>query len=205
MKSMRIIGAGGHGKVVAETAATCGFTDIAFFDADFPDRRINGAWAIVGSADAETDSLLFCAVGNNSMRAHLFATLPLNCAPVLAHPAAYLSPSAQLGAGTFVAAGAVVNADARVGRGVILNTGCSIDHDCNLDDFVHVSPGARLAGNVRVGARSWIGIGAVVREGVTIGEDVLVAAGAAVVKDLPNDARVGGVPARPLNCKDKTC
>ena len=191
--------------MVAETAVACGYTDVAFLDATFPERRKNGAWAIVGLAGAKTDAVLFCAIGKNSVRAHLFSTLSLDRAPVLVHPAASVSPSARLGAGTLVVAGAIVNADAQMGCGVILNTGCSIDHDCILDDFVHVSPGARLAGNVRVGARSWIGIGAIVREGVTIGEDVLVAAGAAVVKDLPNGARVGGVPARPLNCKDKTC
>lgn len=205
MKSIRIIGAGGHGKVAAETAAACGYTDIAFLDDAFPERRKNGAWTIVGVSCDRTDTALFCAIGNNTLRAHLFGTLPLDSASVLVHPAATLSPSARLGAGTLVVAGAVVNADVEVGRGVILNTSSSVDHDCILGDFVHVSPGARLAGNVRVGARSWIGIGAVVREGVTIGEDVLVAAGAAVIEDLPNDARVGGVPARPLNKKDMTC
>ena len=205
MRPIRIIGAGGHGKVVAETAAACGYADIAFLDDAYPARRENGCWTIVGLSGAETDAALFCAIGNNTARAHLFETLRLESSPVLIHPAATLSPSARLGAGTLVVAGAVVNADVEVGRGVILNTCCSIDHDCILNDFVHVSPGARLAGNVRVGARSWIGIGAVVREGVTIGEDVLVAAGAAVVEDLPNGVRVGGVPARPLNIKDMTC
>lgn len=199
MTRIGLIGAGGHGKVVADTARAAGWGDIVFYDRVWPDRQTNGEWPIVGAEPAEADdALLFCAVGNNAVRARLFMQLGLAASPVLIHPSAILSPSARFGAGTLIVAGSIVNADAEIGRGVILNTGCSVDHDCAIGDFAHVSPGARLAGGVTVGTRSWIGIGAVVREGVTIGADVVVAAGAAVTKDIPDGARVGGVPAKPI-------
>lgn len=195
MNDIRIIGAGGHGKVVADTAEAAGYDEIFFLDQVWPERDSNGRWQIVGQPGA-IGGRKFCAVGNNATRARLFDALNLHDSPVLAHPSAVVSLSAKLGAGTFLAAGVVVNADARVGRGVILNTGCSVDHDCLLGDFVHVSPGARLAADVEVGAESWIGIGAVVREGVRIGRNVIVGAGAAVVQDVEDGARVGGVPAK---------
>jgi sugar O-acyltransferase (sialic acid O-acetyltransferase NeuD family) len=195
MTNLRIIGAGGHGKVVADTAEALGFEGISFLDQDWPARGTNGRWKIVGQPSELSDQV-FCAIGDNALRAGLFDALGLHDSPILAHPSSTVSPSVQLGAGTFLAAGVVVNADVRMGCGVILNTGCSVDHDCILGDFVHVSPGARLAGKVEVGANSWIGIGAVVREGVRIGRDVIVGAGAAVVEDIDDGARVGGVPAK---------
>tara|TARA_R110002124_G_scaffold282450_1_gene457602 strand:+ start:21574 stop:22164 length:591 start_codon:yes stop_codon:yes gene_type:complete len=196
LNTIGIIGAGGHGKVVADTAHAAGWRTIVFFDQSWPERQSNGLWPIIGK-DPE-GAALFCAVGRNATRAALFETYMLQDSPLLAHPSAILSPSAVIGAGTLVVAGVIVNAETRIGHGVILNTGCSVDHECQIADFVHVSPGARLAGGVRVGARSWIGIGAVVREGVCIGQDVMVAAGAAVITDLPDGARVGGVPAHPI-------
>ncbi|WP_309025292.1 DapH/DapD/GlmU-related protein [Pelagicoccus sp. SDUM812002] len=45
----------------------------------------------------------------------------------------------------------------------------------------------------------WIGAGAILLPGVRIGRGAIVAAGAVVTKDVPAFARVGGVPATPLN------
>jgi sugar O-acyltransferase (sialic acid O-acetyltransferase NeuD family) len=195
MSKLFIIGASGHGKVAAETAEACGFTDIAFLDHIWPEKTTNVHWPVVGVPD-RTRSPLFCAVGNNKTRARLFEEFGFGDSPVLIHPQASVSKYADIGAGTLVVSGSVVNADTVIGRGVILNTACSVDHDCHVGDFAHISPGARLAGDVSVGDRSWIGIGAVVREGVRIGSDAVVAAGAVVLNDVENGARVGGVPAR---------
>jgi sugar O-acyltransferase (sialic acid O-acetyltransferase NeuD family) len=193
-----LIGAGGHGKVVADTARAAGWTDISFFDPAFPERRHNGEWPIVGTNPSDREGAMFCAIGDNATRARIFAQYDLRASPALCHPSAILSPSVRLGSGTLIVAGAIVNADAQIGQGAILNTGCSVDHDCVLGDFVHISPGARLAGNVHVGARSWIGIGAVIREGIRVGCDAVIGAGAAVIADVPDGVRMAGVPARPI-------
>lgn len=195
MKKLFIVGAGGHGKVVAETAEVCGYTDVSFLDQFWPKKAINAHWPVVGLPE-RNHSPLFCAVGRNDARARLFDELNLNDSPVLIHPDASVSRYAEIAAGSLILAGCVVNTDTVIGHGVILNTASSVDHDCRIAEFVHISPGAHLAGNVTIGARSWIGIGAVIREGVCIGSDVIVAAGAAVVDDVEDGARVGGVPAR---------
>ena len=185
MKALTIIGAGGHGKVVAETAEAVGYTDIAFVDQAWPERQTNGHWRIVGDSPPHNgDAQSFCAIGANSVRVQIFERFSLWDSPALCHPFAFVSPTARIGAGSFTAAGTVVNADAKVGRGVILNTNCTVEHDCVLDDFVHMSPGSHLAGGVVIGARSWIGIGAVVREGVRIGSDVVVAINFAAVPEV---------------------
>jgi sugar O-acyltransferase (sialic acid O-acetyltransferase NeuD family) len=195
MTELLIIGAGGHGKVVADTAEACGYSDIGFLDQSWPEHTKNGRWKIIGKP-TPSDVTMFCAVGKNDIRAHIFEEYHLNNSPVLIHPSAILSPTVKMGPGALAVAGSIVNADTSIGRGAILNTACSVDHDCLIGDFVHISPGAHLAGDVRVGDGTWIGIGAVVREGVRIGKNVIVAAGAAVISDIEDRARVGGVPAR---------
>lgn len=200
MKSLTLIGAGGHGKVVADTATAFGYQDVIFLDDTYPKRKTNSVWPIAGkisSLRGDQDAV-FISIGHNAGRENLFQKLQLKNSPTLVHPAAIISPHSKIGAGSVVIAGAIVNADTKIGRGVILNTGCSVDHDCELGDFVHISPGAHIAGGVRVGARSWIGIGAVIKEGVRIGSDVVIAAGAAVIADVENGKRMGGVPARDI-------
>ncbi|MGB3837206.1 acetyltransferase [Castellaniella sp.] len=208
---MGVLGASGHGKVVAETALAAGWESVIFYDDAWPHKSAIGRWAIVGDGDALLAALgdldgVIVAIGRNEIRLSLLDRLRSAGASVstIIHPAAVVSGSVSLGAGSVVMPGAIVNADARIGDGSILNTGCSIDHDCVLGNAVHVSPGARLAGGVSVGDRSWIGIGAVVRQGQCIGQDVVVGAGAAVVSDLPDGVVAVGVPARPLStCRSK--
>lgn len=197
MKALLIIGAGGHGKVVADTALAAGYSDIAFLDDAWPEKTKNGVWEVRGKPSI-SQTPTFCAVGNNMAREKFFSDFGLGSGPVLAHPSAIISPSSEIGNGSLVVAGSIVNADTRIGLGAILNTACSVDHDCEIDDFAHISPGARLAGGVKIGKRSWIGIGAVVREGIHIGDDVVVGAGSVVVEDIGHGAKVCGVPARTM-------
>lgn len=208
MIRLAILGASGHGKVVADTAECCGWQAVEFFDDAWPEFQCNGAWPVAGDTAqllarlAQFDGVLV-AIGNNRIRQAKLLELQAAgaCPTILIHPSATVSRHARLGAGSVVFAGAVVNADAQIGQGAILNTGCSVDHDCLLGDAVHVSPGARLAGGVQVGDLSWIGIGASVRQLVRIGSRVMVGVGAAVVADVADDLTVAGVPARALPAK----
>lgn len=205
MNSLAILGASGHGKVVAEAAELSGWSSIVFFDDAWPARLYNGKWGIVGRTDdlltrlQEFDGVVV-AIGNNLIR---YAKLQLLLGsgaslPTIVHPSAIVSDHATLGAGCVVFAGAIINGGTQVGKGGILNTACSVDHDCVLADAVHISPGARLAGGITVGDRAWIGIGSCVKQMVRIGADSIVGAGAAVVSDVDDGATVVGVPARAL-------
>lgn len=206
MKTLVIVGAGGHGKVVADTAREMAEWDrIVFVDARYPTLTICGSWPVVEAdlqlvANTFPSSDFIIAIGNNSLRLKLYDEAiksGFKSANVI-HPTAYISPDASLAQGVAVFANAVINIGAEVGKACIINTGATIDHDCFLGDGVHVSPGANLAGGVSVGARAWVGIGATVRQSTFIGSDVVVGSGSAVVKDVNDGMTVAGCPAKNL-------
>ena len=209
MANLLILGAGGHAKVVAETAiASKYFSSIAFLDDSFDGSDSIPSvlnWPVVGPLNLSLDnstkshfSSAVVAIGSASVRLSWIERLLKAgyCLPVIIHPTSWVSGSAQIGAGSVVFAHATVQANVSLGKGCILNTGCSVDHDAQLADGVHICPGTRLAGDVKVGSRSWIGIGASVIQQVCIGSDVTVGAGSAVVRDLPSSVKAFGVLAR---------
>ncbi|WP_414494661.1 acetyltransferase [Synechococcus sp. MIT S9504] len=209
MSDLLLLGAGGHGRVIAETALATGrFNRISFLDdrccgpGQLPDQL---GCPVIGPLSAALDphirqqfSAAIVAIGNAALRVQWLPSLATAGyeVPALVHPTACVSPSAQLGVGSVVFAQACIQAQAIIGSGAILNTSCSLDHDAQLGNGVHVCPGAHLAGEVQVGNRSWIGIGASVIQQICIGDDVTVGAGAAVVRDLPDGVTAVGVPAR---------
>ena len=201
MKRLAILGASGHGRVVADIAECCGW-QVVFFDDATPREGATLGLSYAGTFNDLLGSKadyygVFVAIGNNRIRLSKCQVLQSEgvAMPCLIHPTAWVSRYAQVQAGSVIMPGAVINAAARVGLACIVNTGASIDHDCRLADGVHISPGARLAGEVTVGEGGWIGIGASIRQQIRVGANAVVAAGAVVVKDVEDDATVAGVPA----------
>lgn len=207
MSALLIIGAGGHGKVVADVALEAGrWSEIVFLDDAWPEKKKNGRWDIHGKVDQLTEWKAHCAdavvaIGNNHLRIDLQSKLIVAGFEVatIVHPSAQVSRFARLGTGCVVFANAVVNVDAEVGDAAIINTAATIDHDCRLGKGVHIAPGANLGGGVTVGDFSWVGIGAVVRHYIAIGADVTVGAGAVVVSNIEDGVTAVGSPARPIN------
>jgi len=114
----------------------------------------------------------------------------------IVHPTAHVPASSPVGEGSIVGAGVLVGAYASIGRHVLLNRGSLIGHHTVVEDYVSVLPGANVAGSCRIGRAAFVAMGSVVVDHTSIGEESIVAAGAVVLRDVPPNVQVVGVPAR---------
>lgn len=188
MKRLIIIGAGGHGRAVAEGASLSGeFEVVAFLDDVFPE--IQAVWHIpvlgkVGDClrFVERADSVFVAIGNNMVRSATLGRLMgagVSLATVI-HPKAIVSARATIGIGSAVMAGAVVGTEAKLGVGAIINSGAVVDHHCRVGDFGHLGVGAVMAGGSVLGEGAWMQANSALGYGVVIEGGRVLALGEAV-------------------------
>jgi len=208
--SLIIVGAGGHGRVLADALIAAGAGIAGFVDADpaLKGRRVMGFEVLGGDAALEgldrAEFSLVNGIGSlgtpdapptRRLAGERLAAAGWRIADVR-HPSAIVAPSARLAAGVQLLARAVVQPAAEIGANVIVNTAAIVEHDCVVGAWSHVSIGAILCGGVRIGDGCHIGAGAVIIQGVRLGDSTIVGAGAAIVKDDDGPGPLVGVPAR---------
>jgi maltose O-acetyltransferase len=81
----------------------------------------------------------------------------------------------------------------RISKGAIIETGGL--------DLTGTPPYSHVAKPIRVGDGVWIGTNAIVLGGVCIGAGAVVAAGSVVTRNVPENAVVGGNPARVIKIR----
>lgn len=203
--SLIIIGASGHGKVVADIAMKMNkWKNISFLDDNLALKTIMGIPVIGSSANVvehTKHSDFFVAIGNNSTRERIQEGLLAQGTSIvsLVHPSAIIGTDVNVGIGTAIMAGVVINSSSKVGKGCIINSNSGLDHDNNIGDYVHISPRTHLAGTVNVGKGSWLGIGSVVSNNINICSGCKIGAGAVVVKDITESGTYVGVPVRRIS------
>lgn len=178
MSRLLIIGAGGHGRAIAEAARfggeheLVGFLDDGVPGAEVMGMRVHGPVSSLPLLVAMAD-LAIVAIGQNHVRESLqerVLEVGFRLATVV-HPRAVVSPSAKIGVGSAIMAAAVVGTEAQLGLGVIINSGSVVDHHCVVEDFGHVGANASMAGGSVLGRRAWMQAGSALGYRVKIDAD----------------------------------
>ena len=188
MERLLVVGAGGHGRSVAEAVAASGaFIVAGFLDDAFPELERVWDVPVLGKVADLADwrgaaDFAIVAIGNNALRQRVTGELRgggYSLATVI-HPRAIVSPTAMIGAGSAVMAGAIVGTEARLGDGVIVNCAAVVDHHCRAGDFGHLGVNAAMAGGAVLGASAWMQAGSALGYGVEIEDGGVLMPGEAV-------------------------
>lgn len=199
LSTLLILGAGGHGRVVADAAQRqAAWAGVAATDRNA--SRCSGELlpgvALRPLAALDGAPAVHVAVGDNAARRRESEAVGLQRLATVIHPQASVSRHAHIASGCLVAAQSVVAPCARLGHGVIVNHGAVVDHDVTVGDFTHVAPGARLGGGVSIGAGVLVGAGACVLPGLKVCDGAVIGAGAVVNRDIEETGTWAGLPAR---------
>jgi len=190
VRKIIVIGDSGHARVIASMlSAPVEFVSSEPADED---RTLPQLVAENGGAD------FYVGIGTNANRrrvADKLLALGARLPPCVA-PNAFVARDAEIAEGAVICLGSQIGSRARIGFACIVNTLSSVDHDGVLGDYTQVTAGVTFGGNVTVGKNGFFGIKSAIVPGRSIGEDVVVMAGALVTQNLPARVMVGGSPAR---------
>ena len=193
-----IIGAGGHGRVIADIVLKSGNTLLGFLDDGAAAAEVCGRPVLgrVNDYVKYPNAAFIIGIGSSAARESIAARLGSVRWYTAIHPSAVISAlDTHIGPGSAVMANAVINPGAHIGSHCIINTAAVVEHDNRIGDYAHVSVGARLGGTVTVGEHTWVGIGAVISNNVAVCPHCMLGAGAVVIHDIRESGTYVGVPA----------
>lgn len=200
-KKVMVIGASGHGKVIADIIHKSGDKVIGFLDDDPAKKEVNQIAVLGKIKDIEQykgDTYFIIGIGDNQIRKKIAERNPVLNYYTAIHPTAVIGEGVYIGNGTAVMAGVVVNANANIGEHCIINTSAVVEHECVIEDYTHISPQACLCGNVHIGKECHIGAGSTVINNRIIVKKTIIGAGSVVVKDILKPEVYVGIPAKRL-------
>ncbi|MBU9672221.1 2,3,4,5-tetrahydropyridine-2,6-dicarboxylate N-acetyltransferase [Planococcus sp. CP5-4] len=169
-----------------------------------------GEWAEVEKALQQHASVIEDSVVENDRRNSAIPMLDLKNVNSRIEPGAFIRENVEIGSNCIIMMGAVINIGSVIGDGTMIDMGVIMGGRATVGKNCHIGAGAVLAGVIEPASATpviveddvMIGANAVVLEGVRIGKGSVVAAGAVVIEDVPENAVVGGTPARVLKLMD---
>jgi sugar O-acyltransferase (sialic acid O-acetyltransferase NeuD family) len=217
MKRLVFLGAGDHAQDVLRIAREC--QECGRFDYELAGFLVEAGYGVPGTIvdglpilgdpswlDGRGGEVVaFCAVGSSALRlrfGRICQSYGISCATIV-HPSVLIGPDVEIGEGVMLAARCVLTRRVRIGVHSQINVACTLPHGTVIADFVTMSPGVQLAGNVQIDTGCFVGIGSSVIQRRRLGRWSTIGAGCAVIRDVPDNATVVGVPGRTIKIKDE--
>lgn len=206
---MIIIGAKGFAKEILELVSSeLKIDDIVFFDNvtnPCPDKVFN-RFPILKTEDEvkehikkSSEKLAVLGVGKPSVRKilfELFSSFDADFKTIIAKDTSIGSFDINIGEGTSIMQGVRITNSVNVGKACLINLNCTIGHDTTIGDFVELSPNVNISGRCEIGDLTSIGTNAIIIPDITIGRNCIIGAGTLVIKDVPDNSVVVGVPGK---------
>lgn len=207
-KNIVVIGAGGFGREVMDVIVACNqhgrsaSKPLGFIvDPEYgvPGALVNGLPILGGFDWLEKNAnkvSVICGVGDSHRRFRLInRAKEINCTfSSVIHPSAILTQWVRIGEGTVITAGTILTNQIQIGNHVHINLDCTIGHDVVLRDFATLAPGVHVSGNVILDEGCYIGTGVNILEKLHVGAWSVIGAGSTIIKDVPANTTVVGVP-----------
>ena len=199
MKDIVIIGAGGFAREIAWLIEEINkkklqWNLLGFIDDNYKniEKNLNG-YRVIGDVDClknmKKDIYSIIAIGNGKTRKKIIEKLKDRKFGVLVHPNVSISKSVSIEEGSISCSGNILTVNINIGKHVIVNLDCTIGHDAKIENFSTLLPGVNLSGETIIGECSTLGTGSAIIQGIKIGKNVMIGAGAVVIRDIVDSSR----------------
>ncbi len=209
MEKVIVVGGGGHAKVIIDILCESTSYIITGIIVNDPNSSKVRSYPILGNdsilPDLFNGGITTAVIGvggfkDNKARTMLYSMVRLSGFRIISviHPSAIISKSVKIGEGCVIYPGVTINSDAVIGNNVIISSGATIDHEAIIEDNVLISTGVAVGAYSRIMNGALLALGSNIVAGITVGRNSLVYAGSVVVRDVDDNTKVSGVPARPI-------
>ncbi|MBE1443191.1 2,3,4,5-tetrahydropyridine-2,6-dicarboxylate N-acetyltransferase [Paenibacillus sp. OAS669] len=169
-----------------------------------------GEWTEVKRVLDENQGKIEDYVVENDRRNSAIPMLDLKNINARIEPGAIIRDKVAIGDNAIIMMGASINIGASIGAGTMIDMNVVVGGRAKIGAMCHIGAGSVIAGVIEPPSAQpvvieddvLIGANAVVLEGVRIGKGSVVAAGAVVTVDVPENTVVAGAPARVIKTVD---
>lgn len=175
------------------------------------DRVVFGEWSDIKPVIEEYAEDIVDIVVESDRRNSAIPMLDIKNINARIEPGAIIRDQVEIGDRAVIMMGAVINIGAIIGEGTMIDMNVVLGGRATVGKNCHIGAGTVLAGVVEPPSAEpvvieddvVIGANAVVLEGIRVKKGAVVAAGAVVIQDVPENAVVAGIPARIIKMKDE--